>query len=88
MPSPLQLPERPNAPPTLVTPECAAPGCRVTGDQFTMVRCRGCGKWFCPVHVDTAAPARLIRLRASLGGIAYYEGLCASCGRDGRAAAH
>jgi hypothetical protein len=68
--------------PLLITPECDAPGCTVEGDQYTMVRCRGCGAWFCPEHIDAAAGARLVRLvGAKLKDLAYYQGICAACYR-------
>ncbi len=47
--------------PTLLTPECDAPGCSVAGDQYTMIRCRGCGAWFCPDHIAKAAASRASR---------------------------
>jgi hypothetical protein len=86
MPSPLQSPEHPTLP-LIVTPECAAPGCHVAGDQFTMVSCRACGHWFCADHVDAGAGATLVHLGPARNGLAYYRGLCASCGR-GQAAVH
>jgi hypothetical protein len=64
----------------LITPECEAPGCNITGDQYTMVRCQACGAWFCPEHIDAAAGARLVRLgRSALRDVAYYEGICVPC---------
>jgi hypothetical protein len=77
---PLQSPDRPK-PPIILTSECGAPGCRVTGDQYTMVSCRACGHWFCADHIDAASGATLVRLGAALSGLAYYRGLCASCRR-------
>jgi hypothetical protein len=66
--------------PTLITPECDAPGCDVAGDQYTMVRCRGCGAWFCPEHIDAAEGVTLVRPRSqALTGLAYYEGICIPC---------
>src|SRR5258708_27868384 len=47
--------------PTLLTPECAAPGCSVAGDQYPMIRCRGCGAWFCPDHIPPPDAVRLVR---------------------------
>ena len=40
--------------PTLITPEWDAPGCLISGDQYTMVRCRACAAWFCPEHIAPA----------------------------------
>jgi hypothetical protein len=66
--------------PLLITPECDAPGCSVAGDQYTMVRCRSCGAWFCPEHIDAAAGARLVRLgKSAPSGLAYYQGICLAC---------
>ena len=68
----------------LLTPECEAPGCHVAGDQFTMVRCRDCARWFCPQHVDAQVGVTLVRLGPRvLRGLGYYEGICLAC-RQGR----
>jgi hypothetical protein len=65
---------------TLITPECDAPGCNVTGDQDTMVRCRRCRGWFCPEHIDVEEGVALIRLTGSAhSSLSYYRGTCASC---------
>jgi hypothetical protein len=64
----------------LVTPECEAPDCSVSGDQYTMVRCRGCKGWFCPEHVAAQEGVTLVRpAPGTLLGLAYYEGLCYAC---------
>jgi hypothetical protein len=66
--------------PTLITPECDAPGCDVAGDQYTMVRCRGCGAWFCAKHIAAEEGVTLVRsARPTLSGLAYYLGLCVPC---------
>ena len=66
--------------PTLITPECDAPGCDVAGDQYTMVRCRGCGAWFCSEHIDGEEGVTLVRPRGrALSGLAYYQGICIPC---------
>jgi hypothetical protein len=66
--------------PTLITPECDAPGCDVAGDQYTMVRCRRCGAWFCPEHIAADQGVTLVRsARRALSGLAYYQGLCVPC---------
>jgi len=66
--------------PILITPECGAPGCSVAGDQYTMVRCGGCHRWFCPEHIDTEEGVTLMRpARPALRGLAYYQGSCALC---------
>jgi hypothetical protein len=66
--------------PTLITPECDAPGCGVAGDQYTMVRCRGCGAWFCPEHIAGEEGVTLVRPRGrALSGLAYYQGICVPC---------
>ena len=66
--------------PTLITPECGAPSCDVTGDQYTMVRCRECGAWFCPEHIASEEGVTLVRPRGrALSGLAYYQGICVSC---------
>jgi hypothetical protein len=65
---------------TLITPECDAPGCDVAGDQYTMVRCRGCGAWFCPEHIAGEEGVTLVRPRGrALSGLAYYQGSCVPC---------
>jgi hypothetical protein len=66
--------------PVLITPECDAPGCGVAGDQYTMVRCRGCGGWFCVKHIAAAEGVTLVRtVRRALNGLAYYQGSCVPC---------
>jgi hypothetical protein len=66
--------------PMLITPECGAPGCSVVGDQYTMVRSRGCDHWFCPDHLAADEGATLVRLdRPALRGLAYYQGSCVPC---------
>jgi hypothetical protein len=69
--------------PMLITPECDTPGCSIAGDQYTMVRCRRCGGWFCPEHIDAAAGARLVRPgrlgSSALRDLAYYQGICVPC---------
>ena len=66
--------------PTLLTPECDAPGCSVAGDQYTMIRCRGCGAWFCPDHIAAAEGVTLVRPPAPAPrGLAYYQGRCVFC---------
>lgn len=68
----------------LLTPECEASGCTVSGDQYTMVRCHDCGGWFCPDHIDAEAGVALVHPAPRvLRGLAYYEGLCLTC-RQGR----
>lgn len=64
----------------LITPECGSAGCNVTGDQYTMVRCRACGHWVCTEH--TAAEEHVeLRKAGNLEGasVAYYQGLCRAC---------
>jgi hypothetical protein len=66
--------------PLLITPECEAPGCSVTGDQYTMVRCHRCGAWFCPEHIDAEEGVTLVRPPSSaLSSLSYYRGICARC---------
>lgn len=66
--------------PTLITPECDAPGCGVAGDQYTMIRCRGCGAWFCPEHVAAEEGVTLVRPASrALSGLAFYQGICVPC---------
>jgi len=66
--------------PTLISPECDSPGCSMAGDQYTMVRCRTCGAWFCPRHVASAEAVTLVRTVAlELGGLSYYQGSCVPC---------
>jgi len=66
--------------PTLLTPECDAPGCSVAGDQYTMVHCRSCGAWFCPDHIAAAEGVTLMcPPDPALRGLAYYQGRCVSC---------
>jgi hypothetical protein len=65
---------------TFITPECEAPDCSVSGDQYTMVRCRGCKAWFCPEHVAVQEGVTLVRpAPRTLLGLAYFEGLCHVC---------
>ena len=64
---------------TLITPECEAPGCSVGGDLFTMVRCRGCGAWFCLEHIAAQEGVTLVRATPrALAGL-YYQGICVPC---------
>jgi len=66
--------------PTLLTPECDAPGCSVAGDQYTMIRCRSCGAWFCPDHIAAAEGVTLVRPPdPAPRGLAYYQGRCVTC---------
>ncbi len=48
-----------NTAPVLITPECHTPGCHNDGDQFTMIKCRLCGHWFCGSHLDPAQTLQL-----------------------------
>jgi hypothetical protein len=55
-------------------------GCSVASDQYTMVRCRGCGGWFCPEHIDAQEGVRLVRpVVRALHGLAFYQGVCVPC---------
>lgn len=66
--------------PVLIAPECYAPGCHHDGDQYTMVKCRSCGHWFCAEHFTGEDEGRGIALVDSgLRGLSYYLGLCARC---------
>jgi hypothetical protein len=66
----------------VITPECRARGCSVSGDQYTMVRCRRCDAWFCPDHIDPAEGVRLVTHHcAPLVGVAFYIGTCQTCQR-------
>ena len=66
----------------LLTPEREAPGCHVAGDQYTMVRCRGCGGWFCTDHIDAQESVTLVHPAPRvLRGLAYYQGICTVCRR-------
>src|SRR5258708_17354255 len=66
--------------PTLLTPECDAPGCGVAGDQYTMVRCGGCGAWFCPDHIAAAEGVTLVcPPDPAPAGLASYQGPPLSC---------
>ena len=42
--------------PLFIAPECSAPGCHHNGDQYLMVKCRGCGHWFCEEHIEPTEP--------------------------------
>jgi hypothetical protein len=65
---------------TLITPECEAPGCSVSGDRYTMVRCRGCSAWFCSEHIAAEEGVTLIRPAPRvLQSLAYYQGICRAC---------
>jgi hypothetical protein len=66
--------------PTLIAPECHAPDCHYDGDQYVMVKCRCCGHWFCPEHVDAEESVRLINTtEPAVEGLSYYLGLCLGC---------
>jgi hypothetical protein len=74
--------------PFLIAPECAASGCQHDGDQYTMIKCRSCGHWFCEEHIVTAAGSQSQRLAriptvklvdTGLQGLAYYLGCCTAC---------
>lgn len=68
------------AAPVLIAPECHTPGCHHDGDQYAMVKCRGCGHWFCPEHVQAADGQRDVALvHSGLHGLAYYLGRCPTC---------
>lgn len=68
---------------TLITPQCAAPGCTAAGDQYTMVRCRTCGAWVCPEHIAAEEGVMLRRYgRPAPSDLCYYQGLCTSCAHD------
>jgi hypothetical protein len=78
----LQLRGSSHAAPIVITPECHAHGCSISGDQYTMVRCRRCDAWFCPDHIDPAEGVRLITHHsAPLVGVAFYIGMCQTCRR-------
>jgi hypothetical protein len=75
--------------PTLITPECGAPGCHISGDQYEMVRCRGCGKWFCAGHIAPQGSVALVCLApAAQESLAYYEGVCPTCLQGDRQSLH
>ncbi len=69
--------------PFLIAPECYAPGCHHDGDQYTMVKCRSCGHWFCGEHLSSDASADSRRdvalVESGLRGLSFYLGLCATC---------
>ena len=66
--------------PLLIAPECHASGCHHGGDQYTMVKCRACGHWFCPEHLLSDDGARSVTLVDSgMRGLSYYQGHCAAC---------
>jgi hypothetical protein len=64
---------------TLITPECETPGCRVAGDQHTMIRCRKCSAWFCSEHIAADSEVTLLRPAPWILNLAYYEGICSAC---------
>jgi hypothetical protein len=74
-------PNHPNhSEPMLIAPECHAAGCHNDGDQYMMVKCRSCGHWFCPEHLESEDGARSVTLVDSgLRGLSYYQGHCAAC---------
>ena len=64
----------------LIAPECYAPGCHHDGDQYTMIKCRECHRWYCPEHVDQQEAVRLITLaHPAPQSLSYYLGLCFAC---------
>lgn len=40
--------------PALIAPECSASGCHHNGDQYLMIKCRSCDRWFCEEHFEAA----------------------------------
>jgi hypothetical protein len=40
--------------PLLIAPECSASGCHHNGDQYLMIKCRSCDRWFCEEHFEAA----------------------------------
>jgi hypothetical protein len=77
------LPQPQHAPAaTLITPECEAPGCRVSGDQYTMIRCRACSAWFCSEHIAAEAGVMLVRPAPRILSLSYYEGMCLACQKE------
>jgi hypothetical protein len=74
--------------PVLITPECEAPGCHVSGDQYTMVRCRGCSAWFCSEHIAAEVPVTLIRPAPRVLGLSYYQGICLACQQERQQTSH
>jgi hypothetical protein len=74
---------------TLITPECEAPGCGVSGDQYTMVHCHACGAWFCPDHIAAEEGVTLVcPAPRALSCLAFYEGICVPCQLDRQRTRH
>jgi hypothetical protein len=70
---------------TLITPECSGPGCHITGDQYTMIRCRRCSAWFCSEHIAAQEEVTLVRPAPRvLSDLAYYQGICVACWQAGQ----
>jgi predicted nucleic-acid-binding Zn-ribbon protein len=59
---------------------CHEHSCAVEGDKYTMVRCRRCGEWFCPDHMDLDGEGvTMIRLLSDPKRKTYYQGMCLAC---------
>ena len=62
-----------------LTPECAAAGCSVAGDQDTLVRCHD-GGWWWRDHIAAQEGVRLVPgATRVLRGLASDEGMCLAC---------
>lgn len=40
--------------PLLIAPECSGSGCHHNADQYLMIKCRSCDRWFCEEHFEAA----------------------------------
>jgi hypothetical protein len=48
-----------------------------------MVRCRGCGGWFCAEHIAMEEGVTLVRPAPRvLKDLAYYQGICSACQQE------
>jgi len=76
--------------PLLIAPECSAPGCHHNADQYLMIKCRSCDRWFCEEHFEAAEDndnprqritgAPTVKLvKTGLNDLTYYLGSCVAC---------
>lgn len=73
------------ATPLLIVPGCQSHGCNVAGDQYSMVLCRKCRRWFCAEHIDADEGVTLRSADSpSLRGLSYYQGRCLECRKPKR----
>ena len=80
--------------PLLIAPECSASGCHRNGDQYLMIKCHSCDRWFCEEHFEAAEESEsdsgsesqrittvpTVKLvKTGLNDLTYYLGSCMAC---------